>query len=123
MNPGQQPPVLSDKIPIEAQALMMQPEALNMLKHINGLDLVSLFYFQMPFMMLPKDDAALTNTGKKLTTAVGVATILGLIANVQIKRISMNFLKWPFYARLPVRLGVMALPFIPFYPTIVEKAN
>lgn len=119
----QQPPVFSDKIPMEAQALMMQPEAINMLKYVNGFDLISLFYFQMPFMMLPKDTASMEKDGQKLLTAAGLSLVAGVIANIQLKRISMNFLKWPFYARYPIRLGVLALPFLATYPTILEKGN
>lgn len=74
-------------------------------------------------MLLPRDSAALERSGQKLLSVVGLSTLLGIVANVQIKRINMNFLKWPLIARLPVRLGVMALPFLPFYPTISEKAN
>lgn len=59
MNPLQQPPVFNEKIPMEAQAIMMQPEAINMLRAVNGFDLLSLFYFQMPFMLLPKYTVAL----------------------------------------------------------------
>ncbi len=32
----QQPPQFSDKIPMEAQALVLQPEALIMLRQVNG---------------------------------------------------------------------------------------
>ena len=34
MNPLQQPPQISDKVPIEAQALILQPEAMRMLKDV-----------------------------------------------------------------------------------------
>lgn len=89
-----------------------------MLKYVQGFDLLSLYYFQMPFMLLPRDTVALEKSGQKLLSVVGLGTLIGIVANVQLKRISMNFLKWPFYARFPVRLGVMALPFLPFYPVI-----
>lgn len=119
----QQPPVFSDKIPMEAQALMMQPEAINMLKHVNGFDLISLFYFQMPFMMLHKDTASLEKDGQKLLSVAGLSLLAGVVANVQLKRISINFLKWPFWARYPIRLAVLGLPFIATYSTILEKGN
>lgn len=118
MSGYQQPPSFSDKIPIEAQALLMQPQALNMLKQLQGFDLMSLFYFQMPFMLLPKDITTMEKSGQKIVSLAGLSLLLGVAANTQIKRINMNFLKWPWYARLPIRLGVMAIPFAGFYPTL-----
>lgn len=125
MNPLQQPqpPVFNDKIPMEAQALMMQPEAVNMLRQLNGFDLISLFYFQMPFMLLPKEINSLEKKGQKLLSYTGASLLLGIVLNVQVKRISMNFLKLPFYVRYPVRLGIMALAFAPFYSSISEKGT
>ncbi len=101
----------------------MDPNALNMLKYTNHLDLISLLYFQLPFMMLPKDDIALKKTGKKLISLVGGGLLGGFIANVQIKRINKNFLRWPFYVRFPIRFAVMALPFALLYPSIEEKTK
>jgi hypothetical protein len=89
-----------------------------MLKQVNGFDLLSLFYFQMPFMLLPKDTQTLEKGGQKLLSIVGLSTLIGIAANIQIKRISLNFLRWPFYLRYPIRLGVMALPFAGFYSAI-----
>ena len=68
----------------------------------------------MPFMMLPKDTTALEKTGQKLLSVAGLSLLLGVVANIQVKRINMNFLKLPFYVRYPVRLGIMALPFAAF---------
>jgi len=72
----------------------------------------------MPFMLSPKDVQSLEKGGKKLLLATGGSAILGIAANISLKKISLNFLKWPFYFRFPIRLGVMALPLIGFYPTI-----
>lgn len=95
----------------------MQPEAVNMLRAVNGFDLLSLFYFQMPFMLLPKYTATLEKSGQKLLSTAGISLLLGVFANVQIKRINMNFLKWPIYVKLPIRLAVLAAPFALFYST------
>ena len=35
----------------------------------------------------------------------------------------MNFLKWPLYARVPLRLGIMALPFIGLSSFITDKLD
>ena len=94
-----------------------------MLKQVNGFDLVSLFWFQMPFMMLPKDTAAIEKSGQKLLSVAGLSFLLGLFANVQIKRINMNFLKLPIYVKFPIRMAVMALPFAAFSSVIAEKGN
>lgn len=118
MSGHQQPPNFSDKIPIEAQALLMQPEAVNMLRQLQGFDLISLFYFQMPFMFLPKDINTIEKNGQKIVSLAGLSLLLGVAANTQIKRINMNFLKWSWYKRLPIRLGIMGIPFLAFYPTL-----
>ena len=55
MNPFQQgPPAFDQNLPMEAQAIIAQPEALKMLRDVKGFELASLFYFQMPFMLNPK---------------------------------------------------------------------
>ena len=82
---------------------------------------MSLFLFQIPFMLLPKDTATVEKAGQKIGVTIAGGLAFGVFANVQIKRISMNFLKWPFFFRLPIRLGVMAIPFIPLYPILNEK--
>lgn len=117
----QQPPIPSQKIPIEAQALLMQPEAINMMKTIHGFDIMSLFYFQMPFMLLPKDVSGMEKCGQKIVSVAGLSLLIGVAVNTQIKRVHMNFLKWPWYARFPIRLGVMAIPFAAFYSTLNQK--
>ena len=123
MNPLQQPPQLSDKVPIEAQALMMQPEAVNMLRGINGYELLSLFYFQMPFMLKNSDRTVLEKSGMKLFTLLGGAFSLGVIANVQVKRLYMNFLKWPILARIPLRPSIMAIPFALFSQPLTQRSD
>lgn len=96
----------------------MQPEAVNMLRSIHNFDLMSLFYFQMPFMLLPKDVSAMEKSGQKIVSLSGLSLLIGVAVNTQIKRVNMNFLKWPWYTRFPIRLGVMALPFAAFYSTL-----
>lgn len=41
-----------------------------------------------------------------------MSLVAGTFLNVQIKKIYMNFLKWPIYARIPIRLGIMGIPFV-----------
>ena len=123
MNPLQQPPQISDKVPIEAQALILQPEAMRMLKDIEGFQLLSLFYFQMPFMLKPQDATILEKGSQKFLTLLGAGLSLGVIANVQVKRLYMNFLKWPIYARIPIRLGIMAIPFALLANPLNQRAD
>lgn len=94
-----------------------------MLREIEGFQLVSLFYFQMPFMLKPKDTVVLEKASQKLLTLMLASVSLGIFANVQVKRLYMNFLKWPIYGRIPVRLGIMAIPFAMFSSPLSSKAD
>ena len=94
-----------------------------MLRGINGFQLISLFYFQMPFMLKPQDITVLEKGSQKLFTLLGASFSLGVIANIQIKRVYMNFLKWPIFARIPIRLGIMAIPFGLLHKPLTEKAD
>ena len=113
----------SGDIPFEAQALLMQPQAVEMFAPLEGFNLVSLFYFQLPFMLRKNELTTLQKNGQKLIAYTGTSLALGFIANIQIKRLYMNFLKWPIYARVPIRLGIMALPFIAFKSLFYEKID
>jgi hypothetical protein len=68
----------------------------------------------LPAAYSKKIQKSLLNLASYFTLGI----LLGGVANVQIKRVSMNFLKWPFYARFPVRLAVFAIPFGFLYPKI-----
>ena len=52
-----------------------------------------------------------------------MSLVAGTFLNVQIKKIYMNFLKWPIYARIPIRLGIMGIPFVAAGSLIAEKAD
>ena len=114
----QGPPVFNPNIPIEAQGLIAQPEAVKMLRQVNGFDLLSLLYFQMPFMLLPKDAQRLEKVGQKFVTTGVLGLVAGIFLNVQVKRISMNFLKLPMLVKLPIRLAIMTIPFAILSPQI-----
>ena len=77
----------------------------------------------MPFMLQPKDVNILEKSTQKFLTLLSASLSLGVIANVQIKRLYMNFLKWPIYARIPIRLGVMAIPFALLTKPLNERAD
>lgn len=111
MNPFQQPPTFSSKIPMEAQGLVMQPEALQMLAQVQGFDLLALFYMQMPFMMLEKDKIMLEKGGQNLIKYALLGLTVGVVANVQLKRLPVRFLERPWFVRYPVRIATMMLPF------------
>jgi len=119
----QQPPKMIDGIPPEAQMLLMQPQAVGMIKQMKGFDLLSLYYFQMPFMLLQKDTQRIEKVGQKFLSTAGLGALAGIILNVQIKRVNMNFLKLPFFVRLPIRLAIFALPFGLLFPRIKEAGN
>lgn len=77
----------------------------------------------MPFMLLPKDSKQLEKGLEKAGMYTGLGLIAGTILNVQVKRVSLNFLKWPIFFRLPVRLALMALPFALLYPKLKEPIS
>ena len=63
----------------------------------------------------------LQKNAQKVLTYTGTSLFIGFFSNLQIKRVYMNFLKWPIYARIPIRLGIMAIPFAIFHPFLNEK--
>lgn len=119
----QQPPKMPDNVPPEVQMLLMQPQAVSMLKQMKGFDLLSLYYFQMPFMLLQKDTQRIEKVGQKFLSTAGLGLLAGIILNVQIKRVSLNFLKLPLFVRLPIRLAIFAAPFGLLFPRIKEAGN
>lgn len=94
-----------------------------MLNTVNGFELISLYYFQMPFMLQPKYVDRLEKNSKSLIKNLGFCMVAGSLLNVQVKRLYMNFLKWPFYARLPVRFAIMAAPFAIVSNTLTSKMD
>jgi len=114
----QQPPKILDNVPLEAQMLLTQPQAVSMMKQMKGFDLLSLYYFQMPFMLLQKDTQRIEKVGQKFLSTAGLGLLAGIILNVQIKRVNLNFLKLPLIVRLPIRLAILAAPFGLLFPRI-----
>ena len=68
----------------------------------------------VPGKYAKKFQKSITNLGTYLV----FGTVGGITANVQIKRLSMKFLRLPGFVRLPMRLGIFALPFGLLYPKI-----
>jgi hypothetical protein len=54
------------------------------------------------------------------TFAIG-GIFFGTFLNVMAKNVSIKFLALPSYIRLPLRLGIFALPFGPMYGKINEN--
>ena len=63
--------------------------------------------------MLKKRHAEkLEKTSKSLLKYLGLSFFFGTFLNVQIKRVYINFLRFPAIVRIPLRFGIMALPFL-----------
>ena len=111
MNPGQQP---QQGMP---NGYDMNPMMMEALGDITP-DQLPMFLMGNPEMVPAAYSKKIHKSLMNLASYVTLGVIAGSVANVQIKRVYLNFLKWPIYARLPVRLAVFALPFGAMYPKI-----
>jgi hypothetical protein len=119
------PPPLDDNsgIPHYAQALMMQPQAYESLKDVDGFNLLLVYSMQMPFMLLPRQQNELSKILQKVVSLSMLGVMLGVVTNVQIKRVSLRILELPLPIRYPIRLGLMLLPFLPLYSPIAKQTT
>ena len=60
---------------------------------------------------------------KSLVKYCSLSLLAGTMINFQIKKVHMNFLKWPIFIKVPIRLGVMAIPFGFTYSLITNKMD
>ena len=94
----------------EANPMMME-----MLGEITP-DQLPMFLMSNPELVPEKYSKRFHKNITSLGTCLAFGSIAGIVANVQVKRISLKFLTLPAYVRFPARLGIFALPFGLMYP-------
>lgn len=97
----------------------VDPMTAQMLAAITPLNL-PYFMLSNPEFVEEKDFGNFKKAAKNLVKYALGASLVGITLNVQAKRVSEKIVKLPAYVRLPLRLGLFALPFA-FVTQLVNK--
>ena len=111
-----------ERQPDPMQMPAVDPAMLEGLQQITPYN-VSLFFLSNPNLMTPGDDAIIKKCGKNVVSYGIFGTIAGITVNVLAKRLYSGILTLPLYARLPLRLGLFALPFALLSNRIITEGD
>jgi len=75
-----------------------------------------------PELVPEKHAKAIKKAVKNLGTLAFGGLVVGSVLNILVKKVYIKFLAFPIYTRLPLRLGIFAIPFGLLYGKLNENS-